>query len=168
MAQEERNVPFSPRLDEGAVGSHEGVARREGLLVGSGGWENRSRRRNRRGRCNLSGGPKLSSCFSPCGRVVSRGRGGRDQMAERAALVVALSSHLTKLSVVVAQWRGRGWSRGVTSGVPDARDPVEARDGPGGFHDAIGISGHLIEVGIGGAGEDLADFGGELGQKEGM
>ena len=88
-------------------------------------------------------------------------------MAERAALVVALSSRLAKLSVVVAQWCGHGWSRGLASGVPDARDPGEARDGPGGFHDAIGISGHLIEVGIGGAGEDLVDFGGELGQEEG-
>ena len=50
------------------------------------------------------------------------------------------------------------------SGIPDARDPGEARDGPGCFHDAIGISGHLIEVGIGGAGKDRTDFSGELGQ----
>ena len=39
IAKEERNVPFS-RLDEGDVGGHEGVTRREGLLVGGGGWEN--------------------------------------------------------------------------------------------------------------------------------
>ena len=81
--------------------------------------------------------------------------------------MVALSSRLAKLGVVVAQSPGCGWwSGGGAPGISDARDSREGRGGPRGFHDAIGIRGHLIEVSMGRACEDLANFGGELGQEE--
>ncbi len=65
----------------------------------------RSRRHSLRGRCAQNDGPKLSLCsFFPVANRgdFSPGRGGLDQMAEGAALMVALARRLTEPGVVVA------------------------------------------------------------------
>ena len=84
-------------------------------------------------------------------------------MAEGTAFVVAFSGRFAEFGVVVAQCGGSGWLRWAMLGVPNPRDPLETGGGQRDLHYAVSVSGQLVEVRLGRAGEDLPDFDGKLG-----